>query len=163
MKPQTTTLYPPWMELLKIAQLWEYGSFHTHEEISEILGIESQTSSYYHAIKTVDEEMIPKGRKFENILGKGYRLINPDEFVRSSNQKVKKSARFFRGGIMISQHAPRDKMDSFVRKKTDEHSNHLSRMYSIMASESKPLFEIEQRIAVRQLRNENLKVITSGE
>ena len=163
MTTQTTTLYPPWMELLKQAKLWEYGSFHTHEEISSILGIESKTTNYYHAIKSADEQLIIIGRKFENIVGKGYRLINPDEFVRSSNEKVKKGMRFTRSGIMILGHAPRDKMDMFVRKKTDEHTIHLSKTYSILASASKPLFEIEDRIASRQLKSENPKLLTQGD
>jgi hypothetical protein len=160
---QTTTLYPKWKELLKVAEHWEYGSFHTHEEIAEILGIELKTTKYYHAIKSVDEQLIIIGRKFENIIGKGYRLINPDEFVRSSNTKVKKAMRFTRCGIMISGHAPRDKMDPFVKKRTDEHTIHISRTYSILASESKPLFEIEQKIASRQLRSENPRQLTNGD
>lgn len=161
--PEEMILFPRWKELVKRAEQWEYGSFHSHDELSEILGVESKTSKYYQAIKRADAELLIVGKHFENIQDKGYYLINPDEFIKSSNAKVKKSARFFRHGIMISQHAPRNKMVPAVREATDKHTISISKTYSILVSETRPLFEIEQKIAARSLRSERPKLLKNGD
>lgn len=157
------SLFPSWKQLVNEANQWDYGSFHTHEEIAEILGFDVKTSRYYQAVKRADIELLTSGRHLEVIQNKGYYLINPDEFVRSSNNKVKKSARFFRHGILLSQHAPRDKMNPSVRKNTDDHTIAISRAYSLMTREAEPLFEIEQKIASRVLRADNPKRLGTGE
>ena len=80
-----------------------------------------------------------------------------------SNIKVKKAVRFVGGGLLISQHANRAKMDQSAKKRTDEHTISLSRTYSLLATETKPLFEIEQKMAVRQLSEKPKIFITEGE
>lgn len=150
-------LFPKWKELLKIADTWEYGSFHSHEELSSILGVKKGTN-YYQLIKRVDQDLLLRGKHFENVPKKGYILIKPDEFVRSSNGQIKKSTRYARSALIISQVAPRDKMDPHVKKKTDEHTLGMSRMVSMMASTVKPLYEIEEQIAKRMLKTETPKV-----
>jgi hypothetical protein len=150
-------LFPAWKELLKLADTWEYGSFHPHEELCSILGVTTGTN-YYQLIKRVDEELLLRGKHFENVPKKGYYLIKPDEFVRSSNGQIKKSARHARSALIISQVAPRDKMDPHTRKKTEEHTVGMSRLVSLMASTVQPLYDIEGQIAKRTLNNENPKV-----
>jgi len=152
-------LFPAWKELLKIADSWGYGSFHSHEELASILNVEAGTPNYYQLIKRVDSELLLRGKHFENVPKKGYYLINPEEFVRSSNGQVKKSSRYARSALIISQVAPRDKMDSHTRKKTEEHTIGISRLVSLMASTVQPLYEIEGQIAKRTLNTENQKVL----
>lgn len=154
---ETVELFPAWKELLRIADTWEYGSFHSHEELSAILGVPVGTN-YYQLIKRVDHDLLLRGKHFENVPKRGYVLINPNEFVRSSNGQIKKSTRYARNALIISQVAPRDKMDAQTRKRTEEHTVGLSRVVSLLASETKPLFEIEQQIAKRVLRAEIPKV-----
>jgi hypothetical protein len=163
-KPDEPWLYPPKKELLKHALLWEYGSEHSLEEISEILGIEIGGSNYYNSIRWVDDELIPNGKKLENIRGEGYRVIKPDEHVRMSNTKVKKARKFATLGLMISQYARRDKMDAKAKAITDEHTMSLSRTVSMFSTESIPLVDLEQQMATRQLKSTKPKMfITEGE
>jgi hypothetical protein len=152
-------VYPPKKELLKQAQSWEYDSDHSLEEIAEILGTSVGSSSFYNSVRWVDDELIPLGKKLENVRGQGYRVIKPDEHVRMSNTKVNKAKKFVHIGMMISANANRKKMDERAKKLTDEHTLSLSRTYSMLETESRPLAEIEQQMVTRQLRTEKPKVL----
>jgi len=158
-----TKLYPPFRELLKVAQQWAYGSFHSHDEIAEILGIAKGTSAYYSAIRYADDGLLRFGKKLEVVIGKGYVVINPDEFIAASNKKVKKSEDFYRRGYMIAVMSPRNKMSAGVRQCSEEHLMAMSRGISIRAAENQSLFELQRRSAALKQGIENPKVLSEGE
>jgi hypothetical protein len=162
-KPAETWAYPPKKELLKQAALWDFGSEHSLEEISGILGIEVGGSNFYNSVRWVDDELIPTGKKLENVRGIGYRVIKPDEHVRMSNIKVKKAKKFASIGLLISASARRDKMDTKARKITDEHTMSLSRTVSMLSTQSLPLADLEQQMTIRQLRTEKPKLFITEE
>lgn len=156
-------LNPPWKELVKVAQLWEYGTVHTHDEISDIMGIEKQSTSYYQSVSRADQELVLIGKHMEVITKTGYRVINPDEYIRSSNDKVRQAMKHDRIGLVRILNAPRDKMDDPTKKRTEEHAVSMSRRHSLLSSSAKPLFEIEQQQAKRMLNTGKPKVLASGE
>ena len=157
------SLYPPWKELVKIAQTWDYDSVHTHEEIASILNVKKQTAPYYHAVSKADEELVLIGKHLEVVIKTGYRVIRPDEYIRAANDKVRQALKHDKIGLIRSLNAPRGRMDEKTKKEMDEHTISMSKRHALFSSTAKPLFEIEQQQAKRVLRNDNPKRILLGE
>jgi hypothetical protein len=119
--PEQLKLFPLSRELARIAEKWEYGSTHTHSEISDILGTPQQENLYYQYVADANEILIPKGKLIKNIRGVGYLVVNPDDYKEASFDRVKKSKEFLMRACEIAQNAPVEKMSQGEREKFDHY------------------------------------------
>jgi len=133
-----TRYYPEWKELAKVAGEWEYGSFHSHDEIAEILGIEKKTSKYYSYVQKVARILQLKQKVLENVLNKGYRIVDPHEHVEVSTEKVLKSEQYLQRALIIIEHTPEERLAEDDRKKHELHRIRIGRLYMM----SKPEFDV---------------------
>lgn len=75
----------PWKELVEWASLWDYGSFHDHEEISEILTLQPGSPRYYSQIQKANEILQAEHQKhLKNHQGQGYEVLRPNQHVSES-------------------------------------------------------------------------------
>lgn len=112
-------LYPEYKELIKHALSWEYGSFHDHREIGDIMGIEPQTSRYYAQVKKARDELILHGRLLDTHIEKGYSIIEIDRYNEATAEDLKRAKRYLELSILKSQHAPVERMDEAQRTRHD--------------------------------------------
>ena len=129
-----TTLFPPYKELMKVAEHWEYGSFHSHEEIAAILGIEYGTRDYYSSVNWVSDEMAFIGKRIQCVYDKGYRVLFPAEYPEAAYTDTKRAGRVLKTGIDKLHHAPTKDMDHGTQKKVENIGVNLARTYVTLVS-----------------------------
>jgi hypothetical protein len=160
---ESTTLFPPYRELVRIAQQWEYGSFHTHQEIAGILGIDYGTPDYYQNVSWVLEEMRGLGKRLRCEHTKGYRVLKPGEYPEAAYDDTKRAARVLKNGLDGVHTAPVQKMDQPTQRKMEHIGVHLARTYvSVVnaAAEVKELAGIKrpQKMLSKGANNNSQKV-----
>lgn len=116
---ETTKLYPIWRELVKVANGWEYGTLHTHEEISGIIGVPPKTNRYYNIVRRAKTDLIQYGKLFDTYVDKGYQVIEINRYNEKTFEDIRKAKKHLDLSVIMSQHAPVDKMDAGTRGKHD--------------------------------------------
>lgn len=116
---EQTKLFPVWKELVKVADLWGYGTFHPHKEIADILGIEEQTSKYYGMVTKAKQALIEKGKLLETHIDKGYYVTEINRYNEVTLTDVKRSRKYLELSILKSQYAPVELMDEQTKMKHD--------------------------------------------
>lgn len=99
---QTAQKLPLWKNLVDIASLWEYGSFHSHEEIANLLSIRYGTYEYRTVISRANEELTFIGKRLKNVKGEGYEVLEPENYLSESVGHVQKAARQIRKSYNIA-------------------------------------------------------------
>jgi len=97
---------PEWTNLKEIATDWEYGSIHSHSEISKILHLEKGTYKYYSMIGRANKELLKHSKILKSVREKGYQTVNPDDFNDYAMGKFKTSKKRFEEGVKVLQNAP---------------------------------------------------------
>ena len=113
-------LFPVWKELVRVADTWEYGTFHTHEEIAGILGVEAQTSLYYGHVQKARESLIERRKLLETYVNQGYLVVEVDRYNDVTLNDLKKSKRFLELSLLKSSYAPVELMDEQTKKRHDQ-------------------------------------------
>jgi len=119
MEQNETKLFPVWKELVKVANTWEYGTFHPHEEIAEILGCEIKTSRYYGNIQKAKKALIEYRKLLETHIDKGYFVTEIDRYNEVTFEDIRKSQKYLELSVLKSTYAPIELMDDQTRKKHD--------------------------------------------
>lgn len=112
-------LFPAWKELVKVANTWEYGTFHSHKEIADILGTEPQSSKYYGQIQKARKKLIELGKLLECHLSQGYHVTEVNRYNEVTFEDIRKSRKYLELSLIKSQFAPVEKMDEQTKKKHD--------------------------------------------
>jgi hypothetical protein len=114
-----TRLFPVWKELVKIADTWDYGSFHSHEEIAAIMDLEPKTSKYYQNIQKAREELIEHRKLLETYINQGYLVVEVDRYNEVTFEDLKRSKRYLELSILKSNYAPVEMMDQRTKERHD--------------------------------------------
>jgi hypothetical protein len=112
-------LFPVWKELVRIADTWEYGSFHSHEEIALILDVEQKTTKYYGYVQRAREELITRRKLLETYINQGYLVVEVDRYNDVTFEDLKKSKKYLELSILKSNFAPTELMDERTRERHD--------------------------------------------
>jgi hypothetical protein len=104
------------LDLYKVAKKWKYGSRHSHDEISNLLGIEKQTTSYYQVVNKARRELIKNGIVMTNLRNVGYRVLFPDELPAESIAILHRGTVKMKLSQDILTFAPVDKMDDLSQR-----------------------------------------------
>jgi biotin operon repressor len=120
-KTPQTKLYPIWKELVKIANTWEYGTFHPHEEIADILGLSytEQYSKYQSNIQKARIRLEELGKQLKCHPAKGYKVTELTEYNEDTLDRVVKSKKHLERAHYIAIHAPVQLMDNVTLIKND--------------------------------------------
>lgn len=116
---ERTRLFPVWKELVEVANSWEYGTFHSHEEIADILGVDAQSQKYYGYIQKAREKLIERGKLLETHVSKGYFVTEVTRYNEVTYEDIKKSRKFLEISVLKSQFAPIGEMDEQTKRKHD--------------------------------------------
>ena len=147
--PDQLKLFPPSRELARVAETWEYGSTHTHADISEILDSPQQENLYYQYVADANEILIPKGKLIRNVRGVGYLVVKPDDYRGASFEKVKKSKDFLMRACEIAQHAPVDAMTVDERERFDRYLVGLGSRAALFLREFESMKSVEGPMRIR--------------
>lgn len=139
---EDTKLNPPWKELLKHATDWEHGSTHSHDEISNIMGVPKNTTMYYDYTNRVGEELSKMGKRIVNERNVGYRVLLPEEYPMAAYIDSRKAGRQYKRGLDHVIHAPIDKMDDQTKSCTESVGTHMSRSYLSIVSNTAKIMEL---------------------
>ena len=114
-------LFPLWKELVKVANSWEYGTFHSHEEIADILGLSyiEQYSKYQSNIQKARLRLEELGKQLECHTAKGYQVTELTEYNEVTLDRVIKSKKHLERAHYIAIHAPAHLMDNTTLIKND--------------------------------------------
>lgn len=90
----------------KISEL-SYGDFISHEQIATLIGEAYGTNKYASTIAKAKKILLKEYNKaIENIVGSGYRLVDPDDFVQQSLKHYKRGFTEMGKGYTILEYAP---------------------------------------------------------
>lgn len=90
----------------KINEL-NYGDVITHLQISSLIEEDYPSNKYTSTIAKAKKILLKKYNKtIENIVGDGYRLVNPDDFVGQSLKYYKRGFGEMQKGYDVLNHAP---------------------------------------------------------
>ena len=117
--PEETVLYPVWKELVKVARSWDFGTFHSHQEIADILGVESQCNKYYNHVQSARHELIRAGQIWNSYKSKGYFIVEANDHPEAAFDEVLKVRKHSGLYLMKSQYAPVERMDKQAKDKTE--------------------------------------------
>lgn len=85
----------------------KYGEFISHQEISQIIDEPYPSNKYTSTIAKVKRILLKSYNiAIENIIGDGYRLIDPDDFVQQSLKHYKRGFNEMQKGSDTLQYAP---------------------------------------------------------
>lgn len=83
-----------------------YGDIITHKEISEIIEEEYPSNRYRTTISKTRKILLKNGVCLESIIGDGYRVVEPDNFVDQSLKHYKRSFNEMQKGYDVLEYAP---------------------------------------------------------
>jgi hypothetical protein len=89
----------------KIKEL-KYGDFISHEQISLIINEEYPSNKYTTTIAKTRKILLKSSVCLENIVGDGYRIIEPDNFVQHSLKHYKRGFNEIQKGYDTLEYAP---------------------------------------------------------
>lgn len=116
---ENTKLYPVWKELVKAADEWEYGTFHPHSELADILGVEPQTSKYFGYIAKARLQLITHGKLLECHVSKGYHVTEVNRYNEVTFNDIEKSRKYLSLSMLKNQFAPVERMTEQEKLKHD--------------------------------------------
>lgn len=84
-----------------------YGDFISHEQIAELIEEDYPSNKYTSTIAKARKILLKKYNKtLENVVGDGYRVINPDDFVQQSLKHYKRGFNEMKKGFDTLEYAP---------------------------------------------------------
>ena len=84
-----------------------YGNFISHEQIASMIEELYPSSRYSTEIAKAKKILLKKYNKtLENVVGDGYRVINPDDFVQQSLKHYKRGFNEMKKGFDTLEYAP---------------------------------------------------------
>lgn len=85
----------------------QYGDVITHQQISSLIEEDYPSNKYASTISKAKKILLKKYNKaIQNIVGDGYRLINPDDFVQQSLKHYKRGFGEMQKGYDTLDYAP---------------------------------------------------------
>lgn len=104
----------------KINEL-NYGDVITHQQIASLIEEDYPSNKYTSTIAKAKKILLKKyNRTIENIVGDGYRIVNPGDFVQQSLKHYKRGFNEMGKGYDILEHAPikdmsKEEIDTYRR------------------------------------------------
>jgi len=108
----TEMILPEWKNLVTKAQDWEYGEFHSHKEIEQIINIEYGTQRYYNSVGRANITLLIKQKLLVNCQSKGYQVCMPDAYPEQVLSETRKAFKRMKKSVAICDNAPIENMSS---------------------------------------------------
>lgn len=83
-----------------------YGDIIKHEQIAEVINVKYPSNTYTSTIAKTRRILLKNGRCLENIVGDGYRILQPDGFVDHSLKHYKRGFNEMKKGYETLVNAP---------------------------------------------------------
>lgn len=87
-----------------------YGDIISHDQISQIIEEDYPSNKYTSTIAKVKKILLKEGICLENIIGDGYRVVEPDNFVDHSLKHYKRGFNEMQKGFDTLTYAPTKNM-----------------------------------------------------
>jgi hypothetical protein len=140
--------HPEWKELFETLRNQEYDTFIPHERVESIIGHLRRTAAekYYSIVERWKREMLEQAsRQIENVHGKGYRIILPNEFRGSATKQIKFGHRRMRKAGKIIVNTPMERLTDEEKTKVGEMSVILSQVMHFSKATLKKVKEIDKK------------------
>jgi hypothetical protein len=99
-----------WELLYDHAKSRQYGEIISHHDIEKIIGENHGSQKYKTVIDKAKWELLSAGYTFKNVRGKGYRVLEPDEYTDYSLDYMQKGLSSIEKSDKIQRYAPINKM-----------------------------------------------------
>lgn len=88
----------------------QYGDIISHKQIANVIEEEYPSNKYSSTIAKTKKILLKKGICLENIIGDGYRVLEPDNFVHQSLKHYKRGFNEMQKGYDTLEYAPTKNM-----------------------------------------------------
>lgn len=127
-------LDPPWKELVKVASEWDYGSMHTHGEISGIIRLPYGDIHYYSEVNRAAKELLVLGKRIQCVYNKGYKVLKPSEYPKTIFEDTKSVFLKMKDVHADSLSAPVKEMDDLAKQRTENLQSHTGQAVVTLAT-----------------------------
>lgn len=108
---QRTEKFPPWRELFDHYKDAPYGTIIPYHEITEKTHIQPYRKGWIFTIEKFKAEMLQnQKRALENLKGRGYRIVNPNEHSRLTYRESLRAERRLRQGVKLTVNIDYDQL-----------------------------------------------------
>lgn len=97
-------------ELIEHIMGLNYGESIKHEEIAERLNVKYGTHKYRSLVCIVKAALLKSGKALKALVGYGYQVMEPDEYISMSARHMKKAANSMSKGQAYCDYAPISEM-----------------------------------------------------
>lgn len=133
-----------------------YGDVITHQQISSLIEEDYPSNKYTSTIAKAKKILLKKYNKtIENIVGDGYRVVNPGDFVQQSLKHYKRGFNEMGKGYEVLEHAPikdMSKEDLNTYRRVHDRAITLAAAMKGAAIELKTLGEKKHPFAVENIK-----------
>ena len=103
--------------LVDVVSKYDYGDTITHQDIESIIGEHYRTAKYNSVVNQAKKHLLENHSKaIENMRGYGYRVIQPDDYVKRSLCHYKRGFNEIQKGKDILDYAPTENMSQEGRE-----------------------------------------------
>ena len=139
----------------KINEL-NYGDVITHQQIASVIEEEYPSNKYSSTIAKTKKLLLKKYNKtLENVVGDGYRLVKPGDFVQQSLKHYKRGFNEMGKGYEVLEHAPikdMSKEDLNTYRRVHDRAITLAAAMKGTAVELKTLGEKKHPMALKNIK-----------
>lgn len=101
----------------------DYDEIVSHNEISDIITEDIQSSKYYQIINNANKLLTEQGKMIESIKKVGYRITNPNDYTLKSIGKMQQGFKKVSDGQKMLTYAPVEKMNIEARNEYNQVSD----------------------------------------
>lgn len=134
-----------------------YGDFISHEQIATIIEEPYGSNKYAGTISKAKKVLLKKYNKtLECIIGDGYRLVNPGDFVQQSLKHYKRGFNEMGKGYEVLEHAPikdMSKEDLNTYRRVHDRAITLAAAMKGTSVELRTLGEKKHPMALKNIKN----------
>lgn len=120
----------PYEILVDYISSLDYGESLTHEDISDVIGIDYAHYKYRGEVNKAQKELIKKGKMLKSVRYKGYRVLEPDSYYEEAERRLCHGRNDLQRAVDIIQYAPKHLMSQSVAKLFDDLENRFVSLYA---------------------------------
>ena len=146
--------------LIEIAQHWEYGTLHNHEEISSILGVQynpgSQNKVYYREVYKANRELSRIGKMIRVNRNEGYEVVTPEQYAECARKDAKTSGKWLTKALKKINNCPTELLTSSQKTElvmTGDYIQGLRSFYKKERRDFTQMLKEQTRLNIRTGRN----------
>jgi hypothetical protein len=142
---------PLYRYLVDAVMSWEYGTIHSHDEISSILTVTYDTYQYRSAISAANKDLTLRGKRLKSVRNVGYMVLEPKNYLSEAVGHLKKSTNQLKTSASIAYGCKIELVELEHRNEVIRYRDHVRSKLVSSASDTTDWLIIAKKEPVKML------------